>query len=59
MEEIPMYSAYDICQHQGCQCQSCGNDQGGTCLADTGDCAGAREQGRCPIRICPMWRARE
>lgn len=49
MEAAVIYSHYDLCQHQGCQCRSCGHDQGGNCEADTGDCAGAAEQGRCPM----------
>lgn len=49
---------YDNCQYQGCQCRSCGHDQGGECLAETGDCTGAKEQGRCPIRVCPMYKKR-
>lgn len=53
-----MEQLYEFCMLQGCQCKTCGHDQGGECLADTGDCTGAREQGRCPVRICPMWKVR-
>ena len=50
--------AYKPCNYI-CHCQSCGNDQGGSCLAETGDCAEAREQERCPISICPMHKPKE
>jgi len=58
VEEIPIYGseAYELCNCNACQCQSCDNDQGGSCLADTGDCTEAREQGRCPISICQMYK---
>lgn len=55
MEEIPMYSAYDICQHQGCQCRSCDHDQGGVCGIDEGDCESAQKSERCPVGGCTAW----
>lgn len=42
-----------------CQCQSCGNDQGERCLAETGNCKEAQQQGRCPVKECPMYKPKE
>lgn len=58
MEDIPIYNAYDICQYQSCRCRSCGHDQRGNCLADTGDCTEAMGLGRCPIGSCPMYKSK-
>jgi len=52
MEAQPIY---ELCARNDCQCQSCANDQGGHCLAETGNCKEAREQGRCPVKECPPW----
>lgn len=55
MEEIPIYNAYDICEHQSCQCRSCDHDKSGVCGVDKGDCVNALRTGRCPVWGCVAW----
>lgn len=56
---MTLQETYETCEYQGCQCKTCGNDRGGECRADTGNCVQAAEQGRCPVRGCPMYKIRE
>jgi hypothetical protein len=61
MEAQPVYSHYDLCQYQGCQCKTCGGDQAGICVVveGGGTCDQARALDRCPVKGCPNWRAKE
>lgn len=36
-----------------CQCQDCGNDLGGYCAAEEGDCRDCARTGKCPVSECP------
>lgn len=55
---MTLQQIYSTCEYQGCQCSTCAHDHGGKCTADTGSCKGARKAQRCPIRGCPMYRAK-
>lgn len=56
MEAQPIYTSdiYSLCQ-QPCKCRTCGNDQGGHCRVDEGDCESAQSAERCPVGECGAW----
>ena len=47
--------AKETCQHQDCQCKTCGNDHTGVCAADEGNCLEVQNTERCPVRRCANW----
>ena len=52
--------AKETCQHQDCQCKTCGNDHSGVCAADEGNCMEAITLERCPvIGCCYNWELKE
>jgi hypothetical protein len=55
---MPIQYVREICDYQGCQCQTCDFDKGGACAHedDGGNCLESREHLMCPVRICPNWK---